>query len=212
MLRGVGGLVRPRPGDTEPIAAMLAAAMARDPLHLYFFPRGRTYRGAARTLFKLVAGYGIRQGNLLATSRAFEGVALWQLPRDPPWVVAIGRYAGAPAALVEGVRLAAQAGAAGVLRMIRASAFSLRLRRRHAPFPHAYLALLAVEPRQQGLGFAGALLRPVLEALSLRGLPCYLETHRLQNVSLYRHFGFQVLEEVGIPGTAVRQWCLLKKK
>jgi len=43
-------------------------------------------------------------------------------------------------------------------------------------------------------------------------LPCYLETHRRQNVSLYRHFGFQVLEEVGIPGTAVRQWCLLKKK
>jgi len=205
VLCGVGGLVRPRPGDAGPIAAMLAAAMARDPLHLYFFPPGRTYRGAARTLFKLVAEYGIHQGNFLATSRAFEGVALWQLPRDPVWV-------GAPAVLAEGVRLAAQAGAAGLLRMIRASAFSLRLRRRHAPFPHAYLALLAVEPRQQGRGFAGALLRPVLEALSLRGLPCYLETHRRQNVSLYRHFGFQVLEEVGIPGTAVRQWCLLKKK
>ena len=212
-LREVGALFTPGPGDAEPIARMVSSAMAEDPLNRYFF-RGPEAPGAAHVLFRLIAGYGIRQGSLLATSPRLEGVAYWQLPADRGAASAFGRpawHAGAPAALADGLRLLGRAGLLGVVRMMHASSFSLRLRRRHVPFPHGYLALLAVDPRHQGRGLGGALLRPVLARLEESGLPCYLETHTLQNVSFYRHFGFRVAEEVLIPGTAVRQWCLLKK-
>jgi ribosomal protein S18 acetylase RimI-like enzyme len=227
-LLGIEGLFKPGPRDAEPIAAMIASALEQDPLNRYFFGGSLASRGGGLTLFRLIAGYGIRQGSLLATSPRLEGAAYWQLPKDrptPPRSSAgrsaalpdrqsggPGWYAGAPAALALGFHLLARAGLRGVRRMVHSSSFSLALRRRHAPFAHGYLALLAVDPRHQGRGLAGTLLRPVLARLEEHGLPCYLETHLPRNVSFYRHFGFEVLEEVEIPGTGVRQWCLLKKK
>jgi ribosomal protein S18 acetylase RimI-like enzyme len=176
--------------------------MADDPLQRYLFPPAAAE--AERTLFRLIAAYGIRQGNLLATSRKLEGVAYWQTPQDRTWV-------GAAPVLREGLRLLAQSGAGGVARLVRASAYTFRRHRRHAPFPHWYLALLAVRPRHQGRGFAGLLLKPVLARLQRERHPCYLETNTPQNVSLYRHFGFRVVEESVIPDTPVRLWCLIKK-
>lgn len=202
MVEGAAGLVHPQPQDAERIAGLVAEAMAEDPLHRYLFPPAAAE--AARTLFRLVAAYGIRQGNLLATSRKLEGVAYWQTPQDRTLV-------GVAPVLREGLRLLAQGGAGGVARMVRASAYTFRRHHRHAPFPHWYLALLAVSPRHQGQGFARRLLEPVLASLQRERLPCYLETNTPQNVSLYRHFGFRVVEETAIPGTPVRLWCLLKK-
>jgi len=217
-LRGIPGLFRPRPVDAGPIASMVASAMAEDPLERYFFPSPKAGE-AAEVLFRLIAGYGIRQDCLLAASPRLEGVAYWELPegrgpRCPPEARRSGRqgwYSGVPTALAEGLHLLGRAGPGGVLRMLHYSSFSLGLRRRHAPFAHGYLALLAVDPRCQGLGFGGALLRPVLARLEESGLPCYLETHTPRNVSFYGHFGFDVVEQAEIPGTGVRQWCLLKK-
>ena len=202
MVEGRWALVHPQPQDAERIAGLVAEAMAEDPLQRYLFPPAAAE--AERTLFRLVAAYGIRQGNLLATSRNLEGVAFWQTPQDRSWV-------GVAPVLREGLRLLAQGGASGVARLVRASAYTFRRHHRHAPFPHWYLGLLAVRPRHQGRGFASLLLHPVLASLEREHLPCYLETNTPQNVSLYRHFGFRVVEESVIPGTPVRLWCLLKK-
>ena len=72
-LRELGALFTPGPGDAEPIARMVSSAMAEDPLNRYFF-RGPEAHCAAYVLFRLIAGYGIRQGSLLATSPRLEGV------------------------------------------------------------------------------------------------------------------------------------------
>jgi ribosomal protein S18 acetylase RimI-like enzyme len=201
MVEPLGSLVRPAIREAGRLAAMLCEAMREDPLHCYFCA-GRDHERVGLPLFRLLVRYGIRQGNLLATS-AREGIAYWQTPHD-------ARLVGIPEAALEGLRLARAAGLPGLSRMIKTYRLGLRLRRRLSPSPHWYLGLLAVDPRHQGRGHASALLRPVLAWLERERLSCYLETHRQENVSLYEHFGFRVLETLELPGSQVRQWCMLK--
>ncbi len=203
MIGQVGTLVRPRLRDADLIAAMVSKAMADDPLDAWFFPFPERKEELLRFLFRPLVAYGIRQGNLLATSDRHEGIAYWQTPADEPWRGAAGLLGG-------GLRLLGLAGLSAVRRMYRASLFGYRLRRRLLPGPHWYLGLLAVAPERQGKGHASALLRPVLELARQERLPCYLETNRQANVPIYEHFGFRVAERVEVPHSGVLQWCMVK--
>jgi GNAT superfamily N-acetyltransferase len=205
MVEPTGALVRPSLRDAGRLEAMLCAAMRDDPLHRYFYAGLQDHDRLSLPLFRLIVQYGIRQGNLLATSTGLEGLAYWQTPHDA-WLV------GIPQVVLEGLRLLKACGLPRLARMAKASRAALRLRRRLAPFPHWYLGLLAVDPRHQGEGYASALLRPVLARLRDQRLPCYLETHRQENVEMYEHFGFLVLEALELPATHVRQWCMLKER
>ena len=41
-------------------------------------------------------------------------------------------------------------------------------------------------------------------------VPCYLETQNRENMILYQHYGFRVVEEDTIPGTHVGHWAMLR--
>ena len=71
---------------------------------------------------------------------------------------------------------------------------------KHPHEPHWYLATLGTAVDQQGKGVGGALLRPVLEHCDAEGLPCYLESSKERNLPFYRRHGFEVVEEVPLPG------------
>ena len=203
MIEPVGTLVQPLLRDTNRIAAMVSEAMADDPLDGYFFPFPERREELLYFLFRPLVAYGIRQGNLLATSRRHEGIAYWQTPSDIPWRGAAGLLWG-------GLRLLGMAGLLSIRRMYRASLFGYRLRKRLLPGPHWYLGLLAVAPERQGKGHASALLRPVLELARRQRLPCYLETNKQANVPIYEHFGFRVAEQIEVPQSGVLQWCMVR--
>jgi GNAT superfamily N-acetyltransferase len=76
--------------------------------------------------------------------------------------------------------------------------------------PHWYLWLLAVDPPFQGKGLGGALLSPRLQAADRDGLPCYLETAKESNVSLYQRFGFEVLRDRQLGKDGPRFWTMLR--
>ena len=79
------------------------------------------------------------------------------------------------------------------------------------PQPHWYLWLLAVDPPEQGKGVGGELLRRTLREADDSALPCYLETARESNVSLYRRFGFRVLYESRLGGDGPVFWTMLRE-
>jgi GNAT superfamily N-acetyltransferase len=85
------------------------------------------------------------------------------------------------------------------------------LREKLAPKPHMYLGLLAVDPEFQGQGFAGRLLRPELARLDLEGLPAYLETQNLKNVSMYEHFFFKLVREDEMPGAGFKIYIMIRQ-
>jgi ribosomal protein S18 acetylase RimI-like enzyme len=88
--------------------------------------------------------------------------------------------------------------------MDRLEAFSAQVdayHEKHLPTPHCYLFFIGVDPRSQGQGYGGMLIRPMLEWLDEKGMACYLNTQNEANIGLYEHFGFRVVEQVTLPGT-----------
>jgi ribosomal protein S18 acetylase RimI-like enzyme len=89
------------------------------------------------------------------------------------------------------------------------SEYTTRMRKQHVTEPHWHLFPIAVDPTFQGKGFGSALMKPMLERITSVGLPCYLETQNEQNVSLYEHFGFEVIHTDIIPGLEMKHWGML---
>jgi ribosomal protein S18 acetylase RimI-like enzyme len=85
------------------------------------------------------------------------------------------------------------------------------LHKKLVPRRHWYLQVIGVEPGEQGRGYGGRLMRPGLARADREGLPCYLETQNEQNLALYRHYGFEVIEEFVVPGTAFNNWIMLRE-
>jgi GNAT superfamily N-acetyltransferase len=65
---------------------------------------------------------------------------------------------------------------------------------------HYYLAVLGTQPDQQGKGIGSELLQPVLERCDRDSVGAYLESSKEQNIPFYARHGFDVIEELQLPG------------
>jgi GNAT superfamily N-acetyltransferase len=179
------------PGD---LAGMIARAFFDDPLHAWFFPDPR------RRIRRIAMMYGIMMrfyGTVTRTSARNEGVAIWDDAEVESPRARIG--------LVEGLRLAVRfiggCGGRSLFRMIRYQLWAMPLHARSMDGKkHRYLALIAVDPREQGKGHARRLLEPAIAEADRAGMACCLETQNPSNVPLFEHFGFRVLARLKCRG------------
>jgi ribosomal protein S18 acetylase RimI-like enzyme len=74
--------------------------------------------------------------------------------------------------------------------------------RRDPERPHSHLGPLGVAPELQGRGVGSLILAEYTRRLDDRGEHAYLETDKPENVALYGRFGFEVMEEAEVLGTA----------
>jgi ribosomal protein S18 acetylase RimI-like enzyme len=76
--------------------------------------------------------------------------------------------------------------------------------------PHYYLEDIGVLPEYRGMGFARILLQQVhdLSASNPISTGIGLDTHEFSNVSLYRHFGYQVTGETYLDH--IRTWFMFR--
>ena len=187
-------LMRLSRAQIDPASEMLVRSFFNDPKLAYILPDDEERREKGRHLFAFELRYGLRYGRVFATSPNLEGVAVW----IPSAKAAITFWR---AMLCGGMRL--QKGL-GNEAMARLEAFSGQVdayHEQHLPGPHCYLFFIGVDPRYQGQGYGGMLMRPMLEWLDEKGMPCYLNTQNEVNIGLYEHFGFTVVEQVTLPGT-----------
>lgn len=82
--------------------------------------------------------------------------------------------------------------------------------RLHLRKTHWYVSVLGVHPRRQGEGLGRLLLDPTLARADRDRLPVYLETAKESNLSFYGHFGFEVEDEVEMPGGGPPIWTMLR--
>jgi ribosomal protein S18 acetylase RimI-like enzyme len=166
---------------------VLARAFEDDPVSTFLFPhapsRHRRLIAFYRTMMPAMAEHG-----RMDTDAAVRGGAIWQAP-DPPLP-----------------------GPFRMLSMLLRSALVLRGRARaglalgqaleaaHERESHWYLAVLGTAPEHQGRGVGSALMRPVLERCDRDGVLAYLESSKERNLRFYEHHGFEVLDEVRVPG------------
>ncbi|MCG8589247.1 MAG: GNAT family N-acetyltransferase [Proteobacteria bacterium] len=159
-----------------------------------------------------------RPGRRLRSTRQGMRLTLASARRDglryrarPPGGPVLGALVGAPSealplpAPAASLQLRAWFGQ-GLRVVLRWAEVARALERVHPSEPHHYLALLGVDPAEQGRGTGTALLARFLAAVDAAGRPSYLETDRPENLAFYGRHGFEVQREIRLVGLPV--WCL----
>lgn len=153
--------------------------------------------------FEFALRYGILYGRAYAVSPNFEGAAIWLPSQYAKMTPELMDKAGAE-------ELYSQVGEDFVARVRPVDEFVQAKHEQHISIPHWYLAFIGIDPDFQGKGFAGKLIKPMLEEFAKSGLPCYLETNTKKNVAIYEHYGFRVLEEFKVPLADLTFYAMLK--
>ena len=189
----------------EPASQVLARAFVDDPELVPLVPEPKKRIELLRSLFRMSLDHAIKHGEVYAVSPKIEGVAVW-LPSGIPEITLWQMLrSGGPGLLFRvGWKL--------MWKMKKDETFAARLRKRLAPTPHCYLAVLGVDPKFQGKGYASRLLKPMLKKLDVGEMPCYVETSTEEYVPLYKHFGFKVVHEAEMPGSGSRMWAMVREK
>ena len=198
------GLIRLDKSQVRAASQVLARAFADDPELIQFVSEPRRRAELLHSMFRMELSHAILHGEVYAVSPKMEGIAVW-LPSGAPdisfWTAVRG---GGLALLFKGGREFLQ-------KMKQDEDFARELRRRLAPTPHWYLAILGVDPQFQGKGYASRLLKPMLSRLDEEKLPAYLETSVEDYVPIYQRFGFKVIQEAVMPGSGTKMWVMLRK-
>ena len=199
------GLMRLEKSDVEAAADMFSRAFYNDPFSLYAFPdeSERGIRLPYMNQFPLY--YGLRYGLAYSTSERCEGGAIWMPPGKAKLSILGFLLSG-------GIIPIIKMGLKAELKMLPLDKFMEEKHKKLAPFTHWYLALLGVDPQYQKQGFAGKLMRPMLEKFDDENIPCYLETDSEKNYLMYQHFGFEIIDEFILPKADIRLWAMLRYK
>jgi len=95
---------------------------------------------------------------------------------------------------------------------MRASRFATDVMRKHPRSPsHWYLYAIGTSSSSQGRGVGSALLRDMLDRIDEERLPAYLESSNIRNVPLYERHGFNVVEEIRLPGGGPAMWRMWRE-
>ncbi len=188
--------------EVRAAARVLARTFEDGGLWTHVFPDGSERLWRLERLFAFMLRYARRFGTV-DTCPGLAGIALW-LPHDK------ADMTFGDIIRVGGLGLPTRIGPLALGRLLAADNTLTTFRRRLAPVPHEYLILLGVSPDHQGRGIGATLVRHGLERLRVWKRPCYLETQHEQNVPMYQHLGFKLRHESVLPGTNLRNWCLLQ--
>jgi ribosomal protein S18 acetylase RimI-like enzyme len=204
MVEQIGGLLRLGKDRISQASEMLTRAFFNDPKLTYVLSEEGGRKELGKHLLTFELKYGMNYGNVYTTSPALEGVAVW-LPSAKS-AITLWR-----AMRSGGMALQKNLGKETMKRLMNFSDQVDFYHLRHAPNPHCYLFFIGVDPALQGRGFAGNLIRPVLDRLDQKGVDCYLHTQNEKNIGLYEHFGFTVVEQVTLAETEIVHTGMIRK-
>ena len=187
----------------KPVSLILARVFNENAINAYTFPNPEERMEKMAYVYQLLLRYNLIYGRVFATSPRLEGVAVWvhsdnlgmsswrMLVSGAIWpALAMGREAGRKMQVLDN--------------------YVERKHRELVQTKHWYLYLLGVDPQYQGKGYASQLMKGMLSETDKEGLPSFLETQGNQNVSMYQHFGFKVVDEFTVPGTQITLVAMLR--
>ncbi len=194
-------LYRLRKNHLNSAAELFSRVFIEDSLAILMFPEKETRKQKLYHYFQFRIKYGLRYGEVYATSSNLEGLAVWVYSDN----VAMTNWRNMRAG---GFNLFRTVGKDAIIRMSKIGDFTSTLHKKHASFPHLYLAPIGVDPKFQGKGYASKLLRPMLNRLDQDKVHCFLETQSRYNVDIYLHYGFEVINKTTIPDTEIDHWLM----
>lgn len=179
------------------------AAFQEDPVFNAIFD-GAT-REQRLAFFTMTAQYSMKYGQVYAPSPALEGIAAWVEGKYSEMSFWRRLLSGA---LWTGLNMGMEVSKTMVTVFMPID----QDRKEHMRGrDYIYLLMIGVDPQHQGQGYGGQLLSGLIEESEQTGLPVYLETETENNVSVYEHFGFKVVDKVTLPQIDLPMWELIRE-
>jgi GNAT superfamily N-acetyltransferase len=191
-----------KPGSGRAALALARAFFGYD-LMVYAAPDPSRRERGVTALYDAILRDCFRLGEVHVT-REGDGAACWL----PPGVGMPSLWRQIRSGML---RMPLRFGWHAFQRLVPYDTVARTLHHEYAAMPNWYLAAIGVEPQRQGQGVGGALMQPILQRADDSKLPCYLETHRPDNVRLYERHGFEVMEQAAVPGHPIPVWAMLRR-
>ena len=176
-----------RRDEQRSVCDVLGRAFFDDPVAAYLFPDPKT-RSGRYARFVGIAIDAFAGSALVLTEPEIRSGAIWQAPK--PGALGFTRQIRLLASLLGLTRSG----------FGRAARMGELMSRHHLREPHWYLAVLGTDPSAQRMGLASAMMQPVLERCDRERTPAYLESSKAANIPFYNKHGFEVVDELRIPG------------
>ena len=186
-----------------PRLAEVAADAYRDyPLHNWF-TKGKYDEVASKLLMQISLKTMTEDAVIYADSEQINGFAAW-LPFGFTGNKAI------PFLKSGGLKLILHSGFGIINRLSAYEKYAMNLKKEYTDNYDWYLFNLSIKKDAQGKGIASKLMRPMLQFCDDERMVAYLETNKESNVSLYRHYGFELMKEELIPKTPVMHYSMVR--
>ena len=169
--------------EEDGVLATLTLAFSTDPGVRWYFPAPAQYYSYFPEFSKAYGGKAFDHETAYYVGE-YVGAALWLPPDVQPDIDAIG---GVMQAALPEEKLAL------------VGDFIERVENSHPTDPFWELAILGVEPAQQRNGYGSLLLEPVLEQCDREGIPAFLISSNVQNLSFYLRHGFEIADTIQYP-------------
>ena len=183
--------------DVPALSATLGRAFYDDPIMKWMLPDDAGRAKALPSMWAAMARHHYLAGGGAEVATNGSGVAaatLW----DPP-----GRWKQTRR---EELRMTPAFLLAFRSRMVGAQKIADIMKEKHPEEPHWYLLAIGSDPTVRGAGFGQALMRSRLDRCDAEHAPAYLESTKQQTVPYYMRFGFEVIEEMKLPGGCPSMW------
>ena len=187
--------------DLDAMSQVLAQSFEEDPLVSFILQNKKTRVKTITKFFRAMGRLNIRAGSAFGVSDPLEGVAVWSFPNKPEASATPKDLLTFAPLLFSSYVIGAQR-ARAVFRQIDAN------HKKCADQSHFYLDNLGVLASARGKGLSSKLIRPFLEMADSQKVIAYTDTVTKSNVSLYEHFGFELMEASPVADTDIIVYAL----
>lgn len=196
------GLYIVKKEDLDRLALVAADAYKDYPLHNWF-TKGKYDQEASRLIMQISLRTMTEDAIIYADSEEMNGFAVW-LPFGFTGSKTIPFLANG------GFKLICHSGLGIIGRLLTYETYAMNLKKEFTDHYDWYLYNLSIKKDAQGKGIASKLLRPMLQFCDDERMVAYLETNKESNVSLYKHYGFELKKEELIPKTPVTHYAMTR--
>ena len=188
--------------DLDRLAKVAADAYQGYPLHNWF-TKGKYDAKASKLIMQISLRTMTEDAVIYADSEEINGFAVW-LPFG---------FTGSktlPFLLNGGLSLILHSGPGIIGRLLTYETYAMNLKKEFTDNYDWYLYNLSIKKEAQGKGIASKLMRPMLGFCDAEKMVAYLETNKESNVSLYKHYGFDLKREELIPKSNVTHYAMVR--
>lgn len=189
--------------DIRKTTNVLFNAFVDYPIYKHLLPNESQRRKRLPFFFQNITKYAAHNGEIIRTSKNYEGIML--LLRPPAFPISVSRLIW-HGALFYPFKM----GIPFIFRLIHFGDYIDNMHINQLNSDHLYLWMLVVDPQHQGQQFGKKMIQYFIEKQNEYQIPGYLETAEEKNVQIYSKYGFKLKDTQKLPKSEVLNYALVR--